>query len=123
MAFDHPRGTPTLLTRRELLGFSLAAFLLPRAATAAVTPRRARSVILVVLEGGMSQLETWDPKPNAPREIRGEFGTIASSLPGVRIGEYTPLLARELHRGNLLVPSIAMAQRPFAGAAPTPHRS
>ena len=62
----------------------------------------AKSAILVVLDGGMSQLETWDPKPSAPREVRGEFGTIETSLPGLRIGEHTPLLANELHRGNII---------------------
>ena len=50
----------------------------------------------------MSQLETWDPKPGAPREVRGEFESINTSLPGVIIGEHLPLMARELHRGNLL---------------------
>jgi hypothetical protein len=59
-------------------------------------------VILVVLDGGMSQLETWDPKPAAPREVRGEFGTMDTSVPGLRIGENTPLLACELHRGNII---------------------
>jgi hypothetical protein len=59
-------------------------------------------MILVMLEGGMSQFETWDPKPLAPREIRGEFDTIPTTMPGVRIGEHLPLMAAEMHRGNLL---------------------
>lgn len=92
----------TRLSRRRMLGFGLGAFVLPSTLNAAVPAPRARGVILVVLEGGMSQLETWDPKPAAPREIRGEFGTIASSIPDVRVGEHIPHLARELHRGNLL---------------------
>jgi hypothetical protein len=50
----------------------------------------------------MSQLETWDPKPNAPAEIRGEFGTIATTMPGLRVGEHMPLLAREAHRFNVI---------------------
>jgi hypothetical protein len=91
-----------VLSRRSLLGFSLGAFCLPRVVTAAVTPPPARGVILVVLDGGMSQLETWDPKPAAPPEIRGEFGTIETSVPGLRIGEHTPLMALELHRGNII---------------------
>jgi hypothetical protein len=75
------RWTSTQLSRREMLGFSLGAFVLPQSASAAVVPRRyARGAILVMLEGGMSQFETWDPKPKAPREIRGEFGTIGTSL-------------------------------------------
>lgn len=54
---------------------------------------RAKSVLLVFTGGGMSQLDTWDPKPNAPEEIRGEFGTIATSVPGTLFGEHTPRLA------------------------------
>ena len=41
-----------------------------------------KSVIIVLLTGGASQLDTFDPKPDAPEEIRGEFGTIGTSLPG-----------------------------------------
>ena len=93
---------PTRFSRRSLLGFGLGAFILPQFAKAAALAARARSAILVVLDGGMSQLETWDPKPAAPREVRGEFGTIETSLPGLRIGEYLPLLAGELHRGNII---------------------
>src|SRR4051794_26192006 len=44
---------------------------------------RARSCILIFQWGGPSQLDTWDPKPEAPAEIRGEFATIATSVPGV----------------------------------------
>jgi hypothetical protein len=59
-------------------------------------------MILIMLEGGMSQYESWDPKPEAPREIRGEFGAIAASLPSLRIGEHLPRMAAVVHRGNLL---------------------
>jgi hypothetical protein len=90
------------ISRRSLLGFGLGAFVLPGVAEGTTASTRARGVILVVLEGGMSQLETWDPKPGAPREIRGEFGTIASSVAGLHVGEHIPNLARELHRGNVL---------------------
>jgi uncharacterized protein (DUF1501 family) len=96
------------LTRRQLLRSSLAmgAFVLPAAlggtAQAAPPRRRARGVILVMLEGGMSHLDTWDPKPNAPAEIRGQFGTIATTLPDLRIGEHMPRLAQQAHRFNLI---------------------
>jgi len=46
----------------------------------------------------MSHLETWDPKPNAPREIRGDYRAIATATPGIRIGEYMPLLAQQTQR-------------------------
>ena len=47
---------------------------------------RAKSVIVFGLVGGPPQHETWDPKPDAPAEIRGEFGTIESKTPGLRVG-------------------------------------
>ena len=63
---------------------------------------RDRAVILLMLVGGPSQLETWDPKPNAPSEIRGPFGTIETAVPGVRINEHLPRLARRMDRLTLI---------------------
>ena len=62
---------------------------------------RAKSVILVWLLGGPPQHETWDPKPGAPREIRGEFGRIESVVPGIHVGELMPKTA--LHTDKLSV--------------------
>ena len=56
--------------------------------------RPVRGVILAFCTGGISQLDTFDPKPDAPPEIRGGFGTIATALPGVRVCEHLPGLAR-----------------------------
>jgi hypothetical protein len=61
-----------------------------------------RGVILAFCPGGPSHLETLDPKPDAPLEIRGEFGTIASALPGVRLGENLPMLAEGIGRMTLV---------------------
>src|SRR5690349_21227457 len=91
-----------VLSRRSVLGYGLGAFCLPQVAAASNRSPAARGGIVVVLGGGMSQLETWDPKPAAPLEVRGEFGMIDTSVPGLRIGEHTPLMANELHRGNIL---------------------
>ena len=55
---------------------------------------RAKSVIVLLASGGQSQLETWDPKPNAPDGIRGEFSSIATSIPGVRFCEHMPRIAQ-----------------------------
>ncbi len=55
---------------------------------------RAKSVIVVFASGGQSQLETWDPKPLAPREIRGEFEAIETALPGVQFSEHMPRIAK-----------------------------
>lgn len=62
---------------------------------------RAKSVILVWLLGGPPQHETWDPKPEAPSEIRGEHASIESVVPGIRVGEYMPGLA--LHTDKLSI--------------------
>jgi len=63
---------------------------------------RAKSVLMIYAPGGMSQFETWDPKPNAPAEIRGEFSSIPTSVPGIRFGEHMPLLARRADRLTVL---------------------
>lgn len=49
-----------------------------------------RSVIVFWLSGGPSHIDMWDPKPDAPAEVRGPFGSIATSIPGVRFSEYLP---------------------------------
>lgn len=76
-----------------LAGLSLADVLRARASSAEAARRSERSVILFWLSGGPSHLDMWDPKPEAPAEIRGPFGTIATKLPGVRFGEHLPLQA------------------------------
>ena len=111
------------LTRREWLrvgglgvggvgafGLSLSALLARRAAAAegrsAEKPgeRRgsARSCILLYQLGGPPQHETWDPKPDAPREIRGHLGCIPSAVPGLHVGELMPRVARLTDRVAVL---------------------
>lgn len=63
---------------------------------------RAKTVLFVVTGGGQSQLETWDPKPEAPSQVRGEFGSIETAIPGVRIGEHLPKMAKLLDRCALI---------------------
>ncbi|VTS01271.1 DUF1501 domain-containing protein [Tuwongella immobilis] len=65
------------------------------------TPRAER-LLWVQLTGGPSQLETFDPKPDAPSEIRGPFGSIPTTIPGVRINEFLPQIAQRLHRCTLI---------------------
>jgi len=60
---------------------------------AALANRRQTSCILVWLDGGPSHYETFDPKPTAPVEIRGEFQPIATKIPGVHFSEHLPRLA------------------------------
>ncbi|WP_435011032.1 DUF1501 domain-containing protein [Tundrisphaera lichenicola] len=61
-----------------------------------------RSVILLMMVGGPSQLETFDPKPEAPSEVRGPFRAIETSLPGVRVVEHLPGIARRMDRLTLV---------------------
>ena len=76
------------------LGLSLPELLAAEAAGG--PPARARSVILVFLGGGLSHHDSFDPKPDAAEEVRGKYGTIPTSLPGVRIGELLPRMAQTL---------------------------
>src|SRR5438093_1577819 len=59
---------------------------------------RAKSVIVLYLHGGHAQQETWDPKPDGPYPARGEFGAIATSVPGTRFSELLPRSARLAHK-------------------------
>jgi hypothetical protein len=77
-------------------GLSLADSL--KAAASKPSSRDKKSVILFWLSGGPSQLDTWDPKPDAPAEIRGPYQTISTSIPGVRFCEHLPLQARLAHK-------------------------
>jgi hypothetical protein len=63
---------------------------------------RARSCILLFLYGSPSQLETFDPKPEAPEGIRGEFGCIASSVPGLNVCDRLPRLSQVMDKVTLI---------------------
>ena len=63
---------------------------------------KAKRCILIYLWGSPSQLETFDPKPDAPLEVRGEFQSIDTAIPGTRIGEILPRIARILDRVTIL---------------------
>lgn len=63
---------------------------------------RARRCLLLFLTGGPSQIDTWDPKPQAPTEVRGEFSPIATASPGVQIGELFPKLALRSSRFRIV---------------------
>src|SRR5216683_2389216 len=89
------------VTRREFLragGLGLAGLTLPALLQGRTRGARPRSCIQLFMWGGPSQQETFDPKPNAPDGIRGEFKPIATNVPGIRICEHLPRLARQAHR-------------------------
>lgn len=76
------------------LGLSLPSILRHEAIAAGeVRKVKAKSVVLFWLQGGISHHDTLDPKPEAPSDIRGEFSTIATKIPGIQFSEYMPRLA------------------------------
>ncbi len=77
------------------LGLSLPSLL--RGESTAETKSVAKSCVLFLLHGGPSQLDIWDMKPLAPVEVRGEFKSIATRVPGIRITEHLPRLASLSH--------------------------
>jgi uncharacterized protein (DUF1501 family) len=87
------------------LGLSLPAFLRLRQAAASAPAKpaaKAVNCILLWMQGGPSHHDTFDPKPDAPVEVRGEFGTIPTTLPGVRFTEHLPLLARQTDKFSVI---------------------
>ncbi len=81
------------------LGISLGDFFALQSAQAsspagAAVPARAKSVIHIFLNGGIAAQESWDPKPDAPIEYRGELGTVGTKLPGVRFSDLLGKTAR-----------------------------
>jgi Protein of unknown function (DUF1501) len=109
------------ITRRDLLrvggsavlGLSLASLLRYQASARAgeiATPAadggpgwgKAKSVILVYLQGGPSHLDLWDPKDNVPDKVRSVFKPIPTKLPGVNVTELLPKLAQVLDRTTLI---------------------
>src|SRR5436309_5047510 len=95
----------TLLSRRAFLaagGLALGGLSRPGPGRTELIPfyrpgarPQAQSTILIWLSGGASHIDTWDMKPAAPAEFRGEFKPIATAAPGVRLCEHLPLLARQ----------------------------
>jgi hypothetical protein len=123
----------------SVLGLSLADLLRLDARGSIAPAASARSVLLLWLWGGPAQLDTWDPKPNAPLEYRGPFAAIPTRTTGVRIGELFPQIAarsdryailRSLHTGSndhgvagtigltgSAAGSVGLDGKPAAGAA------
>ena len=61
-----------------------------------------KSVILIWQHGGPSQLDTFDMKPQAPSQVRGPYQSIASALPGLRVGELLPYQARIMDKVSVI---------------------
>src|SRR5687768_14124533 len=62
----------------------------------------AKNVIMIFLQGGPSHIDIWDPKPDAPSNIRGEFKPIKTKIPGTWIGEHMPMMAEHFDKATLI---------------------
>ena len=111
LAFHNPLGAGAGLDRRAFLrvgglglgGLSLADLFAIRAqARARKLPLRDKSVIFLFMHGGPSQFETFDPKMDAPREIRSATGEIPTTLPGITFGSTLERLARLAHKFSVV---------------------
>jgi hypothetical protein len=87
---------PSLLLRAESAGARVAA----RPGEPGRSP--IRSCIFVYFYGGPSHIDSWDMKPAAPKEVRGEFSPIATSAPGITVCEHLPHLARMAHKWSII---------------------
>jgi Protein of unknown function (DUF1501) len=96
------------ISRRQMIQAGAASYLglnlpgLLRADESRKSTAHADACILIFLNGGPSHLDMWDPKPDAPPEIRGEFKPIPTSVPGVFFGEHLPKFARQMHRCTVI---------------------
>src|SRR5262245_26058858 len=92
------------VSRRSFLrigGLTMGGIALPQLLRAEAAGGRGgshKSVIMVYLSGGLSHQDTFDLKPDAPAEVRGEFRPIATSVPGVHVGELLPRIAASMDK-------------------------
>lgn len=91
----------------SLLGLSLPEFLATEArANIHGTPRKirptAKQVLMIFLQGGPSHIDIWDPKPEAPSNIRGEFKAIPTKVDGIQLSETMPMLAQVIDKVTLI---------------------
>jgi uncharacterized protein (DUF1501 family) len=103
MSYDHLcQPTDHLLSRRAILGAAGALGLgsLLKPAIAEEVKKQHKQVLLIWIDGGMSQLESWDPKPNTL--FGGPFRAIPTSVPGIHISELMPRTAEQMHHLAIL---------------------
>src|SRR6516162_1208223 len=107
--FGSPQRWCDGVSRRQFLqigGLGAAGLALPALFRArAATPTgagRAKACILLFMGGGPPQMDTFDLKPDAPSEVRGEFPPCSTSVPGTRISSLLPALARIAHRYTII---------------------
>jgi len=140
---SNPVAKPGLLNRRELLrvgglslmGLSSLELARMRALADSASPagkrNRRNSCVFIFLFGGPSHIDLWDMKPEAPLEVRGEFKSIATNVPGIRVCEHLPRFAAQMdklcllrsmtHRMNVHGPACSeiFTGRPYFGPPTT----
>jgi hypothetical protein len=85
------------------MGLTLPQILASHAQAATTSlPNKDVSLIVVFLQGGLSTIDTWDMKPNAPAEFRGEFKPINSNVPGIQLCEHLPRVAGQMDKISLV---------------------
>src|SRR5438067_9677213 len=100
------------LTRRDFLRATAATAATAVTAPAFATAAHDRRCIFILLTGGPSQLDTWDPKPDAPAEVRGPLASIPTRVPGVRFAEPFGRMAARADR-FAVVRSLCHAEAPI----------
>lgn len=95
----------SLLSRRSFLHIGmlgLSGLSLPQLLARQAPERRPASVIILWMRGGPSHIDTWDPKPDAPAEYRGEFGVVPTNVHGVYLCDLLPMSARIMDKWSIL---------------------
>lgn len=104
------RGSARTINRREAIrigalgvgGLTLPNLLRGQESSSAMVAPKAKSAIILFLSGGPAQMDMWDPKPDAPEEVRGTFAPIQTRVPGVLLGEHLPRMARLADKFSIL---------------------
>ena len=128
------------LSRRSFLqvgglaafGLTLPTYLKAMAEQPVARAVKAKRCILLWMQGGPSHHDSFDPKPEAPAEVRGEFGTVPTTLPGVRFADPLPMLAKQTDKlavirghdpkngSHGVADALMMSGRPFNASLPFP---
>lgn len=90
------------ITLADILALQAKASTLPGDSKSKNGWGKAKNVIFVFLQGGPSHIDIWDPKPDAPSNVRGEFKPIRSKVPGIHLSEVMPKLARQVDKATLI---------------------
>src|SRR4051812_20466779 len=84
------------------MGLSLAGYLRHAAAAEAEGRTVDKNAVLIFLSGGQTHLDTWDLKPEAPAEVRGEFKPIKTTVAGMEISEHLPRMAQQADKYTIV---------------------